>query len=296
MIFCFYDGGTLGVVRDGRVTEIPEDVVPRASTPQQRLEALIEGYDAAKPALEELSATAASSGRLLADVVLEAPVPAPTQLLCAVKNYADDRQGVEADFFLKSALCIVPTNSVVELPPAKARVFHHEAELAAVIGVGGTDIPASEAMSHVFGYTGFLDMSARDLGSTYYMKKSPRTFGPLGPVLVTADEIGDPHDLIVTLTSNDTVRQRFSTSQMANRIDRLIEVASAFSGLVPGDVIATGTYHIGMGPIQNGDHVKLEIEGIGVLEVDVVDPLERSWDISELKLAPDAAPHREAVK
>lgn len=296
MIFCFYDKGTLGVVRDGRVAPVPTDVIPAAATAQQRLVALIKGYEAAGPALETVAAHAASQGTPLGEVALEAPVPAPTQLLCAVKNYTDDRQGVEADFFLKSILSIVPTGSTVSLPPAQARVFHHEPELAAVIGVGGTDIPAAEAMPHVFGYTGFLDLSARDLGSTYYMKKSPRGFGPMGPVLVTADEFADPHDLTVELSVNGKLRQRYSTGQMANRIDRLIEVASSVSGLVAGDVIATGTYHIGMGPIQDGDHVSMTITGIGELTADVVDPSKREWDISGLRVVTDAEPARAAAK
>lgn len=289
MKFCFSDGGVLGVVAEGRVAPVPTDIIPNASTPQQRLTLLIERYAPVKPALETVAAEAAHTGRPIADVALEAPVPSPAQLLCAVKNYADDRQGVEADFFLKSVRTIVPTGSTVELPPAAARVFHHEAELAAVIGVGGVDIPQSEAMSHVFGYTAFLDLSARDLGSTYYMKKSPRGFGPLGPVLVTADEIPDPHDLTIELRVNGTLRQRYSTSAMANRIERLVEVASSYSGLLPGDVIATGTYHLGMGPIQDGDHVSLRAEGIGDLEVDIVDAQHRSWDISQITNGIDPA-------
>jgi len=278
MIFCFYDGGTLGVVADGQVTAIPETVVPATTAPQDRLELLIASYPDKRAELAALTADPAREHLPLAAVALEAPVPSPKQLLCAVKNYADDRQGVAADFFLKSPLSIVPTGSTVTLPPVEARVFHHEPELAVVIGRAGRDIAAAEAMSHVFGYTGFLDLSARDVGTTYYFKKSPAGFGPMGPVLVTADEIPDPHDVTVELSVNGELRQRYSTGQMANRIDRLIEVASSVAGVVPGDVIATGTYHVGMGPVQDGDHVSMTIEGIGELAVDVADPLHRSWD------------------
>lgn len=277
MIFCFFDDGRLGTVADGRVTEVPTSLVPATTTAQDRLVALIERYADIKPRLAALPARSAVP---LAEVTLEAPVPSPRQLLCAVKNYADDRQGVEADFFLKSPLSIVPTGATVSLPPVEARVFHHEAELAAVIGRGGRDIPAAEAMDHVFGYTGFLDLSARDIGQTYYFKKSPAGFAPLGPFLVTADEIPDPHDLTVELIVNGRSRQRFSTGRMANRVDRLVEVASSVAGLAPGDVIGTGTFHIGMGPIQDGDRVTLSVERIGDLTVDVVDPLHRAWDES----------------
>lgn len=277
MIFCFYDGGRLGTVTHGRVTPVPAEVVPAAASAQQRLESLIASYDRQRDALAALASDPTLTHLPIAEVSLEAPVPSPRQLLCAVKNYADDRTGVAADFFLKSPLSIVATGATVTLPPIEARVFHHEPELAAVIGVGGRDIPADRAMSHVFGYTGFLDLSARDVGTTYYMKKSFGGFGPMGPVLVTADEIPDPHDLTVELSVNGEVRQRFSTGQMANRIDRLIEVASSVSGIAPGDVIATGTYHIGMGPVQDGDHVSMTVERIGELTVDVVDPSHRSW-------------------
>jgi 2-keto-4-pentenoate hydratase/2-oxohepta-3-ene-1,7-dioic acid hydratase in catechol pathway len=275
MIFCFFNGGRLGVVDDSRVTEVPESLVPATTRPQDRLVALIDGYEAVKA---QLAALPGDSSLPVAEVTLEAPVPSPQQLLCAVKNYADDRRGVEADFFLKSPLSIVASGTTVTLPPIDARVFHHEAELAAVIGLGGRNISAADAMNHVFGYTGFLDLSARDVGETYYFKKSPAEFGPMGPFLVTADEIPDPHDLTVELSVNGELRQRYSTGQMANRIDRLIEVASSVAGVAPGDVIATGTYHIGMGPVQDGDHVTLTVERIGELTVDIADPLRRKWD------------------
>ncbi|BBB00327.1 putative isomerase [Actinacidiphila reveromycinica] len=281
MILCFFNGGRLGVVGGGRVAEVPESLVPATTRPQDRLVALIDRYPEIRDRLAGLPGEASPA---VAEVALEAPVPSPQQLLCAVKNYSDDRQGVEADFFLKSPLSIVATGSTVTLPPAPARVFHHEPELAVVIGRGGRDIGAQEAMGHVFGYTGFLDLSARDVGQTYYFKKSPAGFGPMGPFLVTADEIPDPHDLVVELSVNGEVRQRYSTGQMANRIDRLIEVASSVSGVAPGDVIATGTHHIGMGPVQDGDSVTLGIERIGDLTVEIADPLRRAWDPSGKRL------------
>jgi 2-keto-4-pentenoate hydratase/2-oxohepta-3-ene-1,7-dioic acid hydratase in catechol pathway len=292
MIFCFFDGGQLGTVHAGQVTAVPASIVPDAPAPQDRLLALIGRYPGIREDLAALAADPGLAHQPTGTVTLEAPVPDPRQLLCAVKNYADDRTGPEADFFLKSPLSIVPTGSTVTLPPVEARVFQHEPELAAVIGTGGDDIPAAGAMSHVFGYTAFLDLSARDVGSSYYMKKSFHGSGPMGPVLVTADEIEDPHDLTVRLWVNGKLRQRFSTGQMANRIDRLIEVASSFSGLAAGDVIATGTHHIGMGPVQDGDQVTMSIEGIGELSVAIADPKGRYWDVSGLRVA---APLEKAV-
>ncbi|MBX6748712.1 MAG: fumarylacetoacetate hydrolase family protein [Micromonosporaceae bacterium] len=284
MKFAFFDNDEFGLVTGAEVVPIPPSLVP-GTDPQGRLLELIDSYERIRDGLTALAADG-SGRRPLAEVTLRPPVPRPTQLLCAVKNYADDRQGVEADFFLKSPLSLVGSGATIHLPPDAARVFHHEPELAVVIGTAGTDIPADRALSHVFGYTGFLDVSARDLGSTYYYKKSFRTFGPMGPVLVTADEIGDPHQLRVRLRVNGELRQDFSTGQMANRIDRLIEVASHVGGLVPGDVIATGTYHIGMGPLQDGDSVEMSIEHIGDLHARVVDPQQRRWDASGVRLEP----------
>jgi 2-keto-4-pentenoate hydratase/2-oxohepta-3-ene-1,7-dioic acid hydratase in catechol pathway len=151
--------------------------------------------------------------------------------------------------------------------------------LAVVIKKKGKKIKASEAMEYVFGYTGFIDVSSRGVGNTYFLRKSFDTFGPMGPALVTADEVPDPQDLGVRLWVNDKLRQDFRTSDMAIQIRELIEEASTVCALEPGDVISTGTHHLGLGPIQNGDKVTLEIEHIGRMTVNVTDPLKRKWEV-----------------
>ncbi|MHB8646043.1 MAG: fumarylacetoacetate hydrolase family protein, partial [Thermomicrobiales bacterium] len=99
----------------------------------------------------------------------------------------------------------------------------------------------------------------------------------IGPALVTADEIHDPHNLNVRLSVNDDLRQDYNTSDMANKIPALIAFASSILTLEPGDVVATGTNHQGLSPVQDGDHLRLEIERIGTVEFDVRDDLKREW-------------------
>jgi 2-keto-4-pentenoate hydratase/2-oxohepta-3-ene-1,7-dioic acid hydratase in catechol pathway len=205
-------------------------------------------------------------------------VPDPVQLLCAAKNYKDGHETPKADFFLKAKGTIVGPDETVELPAMEARVFHAEPELAVVIGKRAENVKAADAMSYVFGYTCFLDVSGRGLSSGFYIHKSFRTFGPMGPAIVTADEVGDPHDLQIRFWNGDQLRQDFKTSEMANYIDKLIEVASAICPLEPGDVIPTGTHHLGLLPVQDKDKLTIEIEKVGRLSVTVRDKLGRAWD------------------
>jgi 2-keto-4-pentenoate hydratase/2-oxohepta-3-ene-1,7-dioic acid hydratase in catechol pathway len=139
-------------------------------------------------------------------------------------------------------------------------------------------VKAADAMNYVFGYTCFLDVSARGVSPTFYIHKSYATFAPMGPAIVTADEIADPHNLRIRIWVGGDLRQDFSTGEMANRIEKLIEVASSVCPLQPGDVIPTGTHHIGLGPIQDGEDVTIEIEKIGRMSVKVRDSRKRSWD------------------
>jgi 2-keto-4-pentenoate hydratase/2-oxohepta-3-ene-1,7-dioic acid hydratase in catechol pathway len=135
-------------------------------------------------------------------------------------------------------------------------------------------------MSCVFGYTNFVDGSARGLppaGNTFYQTKSRDTFAPMGPYLVTADEIADPHRLQIRLWVNGELTQDFNTSDMAHRIPRCIEWVTSIHTLEPGDVLATGTNHRGLSAFQDGDRIELETEGLGRLAFQVRDDLKRTW-------------------
>ena len=135
-------------------------------------------------------------------------------------------------------------------------------------------------MDHVFGYVNFIDGSARGLKperNSFFQMKSRATFAPIGPWIVTKDEIADPQNLAVRLSNNGEVMQSFNTSDMAHPIARCIEWVSSIHPLEPGDILATGTNHRGLNPFMDGDRIELEVEGCGVLRFSVRDDLKRTW-------------------
>jgi 2-keto-4-pentenoate hydratase/2-oxohepta-3-ene-1,7-dioic acid hydratase in catechol pathway len=135
-------------------------------------------------------------------------------------------------------------------------------------------------MSYIFGYMNFIDGSARGLppsGNTFYQMKSRDTFAPIGPYIVTADEVRNPDNLKVQLWVNGQIKQDFNTSDMAHKIPRCIEWVTSIHALEPGDILATGTNHRGLSGFQNGDVIELEVEGLGRLRFDVRDDLKRTW-------------------
>jgi 2-keto-4-pentenoate hydratase/2-oxohepta-3-ene-1,7-dioic acid hydratase in catechol pathway len=198
-------------------------------------------------------------------------------------NYMEDGTRTEPapiNAFLKSPGAIIGPGDTMVLPDVPATIFEGEAELAVVIGTRASAVPAARAMDHVFGYCNFIDGSARGLlppGNTFYQMKSRDTFAPIGPYLVTADEIADPHRLAIRLSVNGTAKQSFSTSDMAHKIPRCIEWVTGIHTLEPGDVLATGTNHRGLSAFMDGDRIELEIEGLGKLQFNIRDDLKRTW-------------------
>ena len=213
-----------------------------------------------------------------------APIPHPPKIICIGLNYRD--HAAEA----KMALPGVPTvfakygNTVtghrhpIVLPKNSVKP-DYEAELAVVIGRGGRHIPASAWREHVFGYTILNDVSARDFQmqtSQWTMGKTFDTFAPMGPVIVTADEIEDPHKLAISLNLNGELMQSSNTSNLIFGVPQLIAFLSSVMTLHPGDIISTGT-PAGVGfarkpPrwLRPGDEVAIEVEGIGRLVNPVV--------------------------
>ena len=235
-----------------------------------------------RPRIE--AAVAGQDGVVLGSVRLRPPVPRPPKLICAAVNYLEfgQREPAVLDAFLKSPTAVIGSGDTCELPPAPASVFHHEPELALIIGRTASKVEQEDALSYIFGYTNFLDMSARGLqgavGNSFFLGKCWDTFAPMGPALVTADEIADPQNLQVRLWNNDEPRHDFPTSDMAHKIPELISEMSKITTLEPGDVIATGVNHQHIGAIQNGDVLRMEIEGLGPpLIINVSDPSGREW-------------------
>jgi 2-keto-4-pentenoate hydratase/2-oxohepta-3-ene-1,7-dioic acid hydratase in catechol pathway len=132
----------------------------------------------------------------------------------------------------------------------------------------------------VFGYLNFIDGSARGVvppTNVFFQMKSRATFAPIGPYLVTADEIADPQKLQVRLWVNGQLKQDYNTDDMAHKIPRCIEWLSSIHTLEPGDIVALGTNHRGLSAFQDGDRIELECEGLGRLAISVRDDLKRTW-------------------
>jgi 2-keto-4-pentenoate hydratase/2-oxohepta-3-ene-1,7-dioic acid hydratase in catechol pathway len=206
-------------------------------------------------------------------------VPRPGQLVCMAGNYHEpSRADTPFNAFLKARTSIIGTGGTVELPDAEATVFHFEPELALLIGKPASHLTPDTASDRVFGYLQFLDVSARGLPGGFFLGKSWHTFAPLGPVLVTADEVADPNALRVELAVDGEVRHSFSTADMAHPVPVLLSQITNVMALEPGDVVATGTHHEQLSPIQGGDHVRVSIQGFGPpLEVTVHDARSRAW-------------------
>jgi 2-keto-4-pentenoate hydratase/2-oxohepta-3-ene-1,7-dioic acid hydratase in catechol pathway len=219
----------------------------------------------------------------LAQVRLRAPLPRPTNIDCMAVNYMEDGTRSEPapiNAFHKSPNSIIGDGDTMVLPDVPATIFEGEAEMAVVIGKKATNVPAADAMSYIFGYTNFIDGSARGLpppGNVFYQMKSRDTFCPIGPYLVTADEIKDPHRLQIKLWVNGELKQNFNTDDMAHKIGRCIEWVTSIHTLEPGDILATGTNHRGLSGFQGGDQIEIETEGLGRLRFDVRDDLKRTW-------------------
>jgi 2-keto-4-pentenoate hydratase/2-oxohepta-3-ene-1,7-dioic acid hydratase in catechol pathway len=182
--------------------------------------------------------------------------------------------------FPKSPSAIIGNGDTMVLPDIPATIFEGEAELAVVIGKRASNVSQAEAMDYVFGYTNFIDGSARGLpppSNVFFQMKSRDTFAPIGPYIVTADEIADPQKLQVRLWNNGALMQDFNTDDMANQIPRCIEWVTSIHTLEPGDILATGTNHAGLNPFMDGDLVELEVEGLGRLHIKVKDDLKRTW-------------------
>ena len=255
----------------------------RGLHPSDVMFGLIENFDSVRGQLEALEGSGPRTP--VGGVRLRAPIPRPRKLLCCFGNYKEgqDRPAFPIDMFLKSPEAVIGPGDTVVLPETEFTICHHEAELGVVIGKTAKGVSQADAMDHVFGYTAFMDVSprggvGRNPGMTM-ITKSFDTCAPMGPCIATADGIADPHDLGVRYWVGDQPRHDYRTSDLEHTLPELIEWASAVMTLLPGDVIALGTNHQGIGPLQDGETGTIEIEGIGRFSINVSDPLKRSWPV-----------------
>jgi len=278
----FFDDFRLGVLKGEAVVDVSDVVheVPHL-TPQDLISGVIAGFGQLRGAIER--AAERSAGTPLSQVRIRPPLPHPANIACMAVNYMEDGTRSEPapiNAFLKSPSSVIGPGDTMVLPDAPATIFEGESEMAVVIGRTASNVPAAEAMSCVFGYVNFIDGSARGLppsGNTFYQMKSRDTFAPLGPYLVTADEVRDPLNLQIRQWINGKLTQNYNTSDMAHKIARCIEWVTSIHALEPGDVLALGTNHRGLHPLQDGDRVELETEGLGRLTFSIRDDLKRTW-------------------
>ena len=282
MKLVYFNDFRLGVLKGDTVVDVTSAVqkIPHTG-PGDLMNGLIARWADYRGTLERASAD--GRGVPVAQVKIRPPLPKPVNVDCMAVNYMEDgtrEKAAPINAFHKSPGCIVGHGDTLVLPDVAASIFEGEAELAVIIGKPASNVPAARAMEYVFGYTNFIDGSARDvtkLGNSFYMMKSRASFAPIGPYLVTADEVPEPQKLQVRLWVNGQLKQNFNTSDMANKIPRCIEWITSIHDLEPGDIIATGTNHRGLSAFMDGDTVDLEVQGMGKLTVKVRDDLKRTW-------------------
>src|SRR5215468_8869858 len=282
MKLLYFDDYKLGVLKGNNIVDVSAVVrdIPHTG-PGDLINGLIARFDQYRGRLEDAAASA--QGVPLSSVRVRPPLPKPTNIDAMAVNYMEDgtrSAPAPINAFHKSPSAVCGPGDTMVLPDVPATIFEGEAEFAVVIGKRAKNVKAADAMNYVFGYTNFIDGSARGLpppGNVFYQMKSRDTFAPIGPYLVTADEIRDPHKLPIKLWVNGTVKQSFNSDDMAHKIPRCIEWVSSIHTLEPGDILATGTNHRGLSSFQDGDTVELETEGLGRLRFNVRDDLKRAW-------------------
>ncbi|CAH0133552.1 MULTISPECIES: fumarylacetoacetate hydrolase family protein [Bacillaceae] len=220
----------------------------------------------------------------LSEVNILPPIAKPDKIICVGLNYFDHckETGMEPPespvIFSKYANAIAGHNDAIEIPINSTEV-DFEAELAFVIGREAKHVSEEEADDYVFGYTIMNDISARDLqfqDGQWSRGKTADTFAPFGPVIVTKDEVGDPHNLAISLELNGEIMQDSNTSNLIFTVPKIISFLSQSMTLMPGDLIATGTPPgVGMGRnpkiwLKNGDRMNVRIEKIGTLSNHVI--------------------------
>jgi 2-keto-4-pentenoate hydratase/2-oxohepta-3-ene-1,7-dioic acid hydratase in catechol pathway len=263
-------------------------------SPQELMTQIIDRFDALRPAFESLLARAKPLP--LEGVRIRPPLPRPGKLLYCIANYWEhaQREPRALNMFLKNPDCVIGDGDTIVLPPLTEAmffdgpgpyVFQHEAELGLIIRGPAKDVKAADWRRAVFGCTGVIDVSARVEGRSSWRQgswlgKSFETFGPIGPFITTLDEIGDPNQLRIRFYNNGELYHDYVTDDMEHKVPQLIEFASTIMTLNTGDIIACGTNHEGLGPLQDGEVVELEVEKVGRMRLSVSDPLKRRWQRS----------------
>jgi 2-keto-4-pentenoate hydratase/2-oxohepta-3-ene-1,7-dioic acid hydratase in catechol pathway len=263
------------------------NAVKTSYTPQLTMQGIIDDFERLRPALERLASTGEA---ITSDQVrLRAPLPRPGKILACIANYWEhaQREARALNMFMKNPDAVVGPSDTIVLPEfTEPWIFMHEAELALVLKGPAKMVKAADWKQAVFGYTAMIDVSARGEGRrtwpanplTSWLGKSFDTFAPIGPCIVTADEVPDPNDLLIRFWNNGQLRHNYNTDDMEHRVPALVEFATTIMTMNSGDLIACGTNHEGLGALQDGEVVEIEVQHVGRMQLNVKDPLKRTWE------------------
>jgi 2-keto-4-pentenoate hydratase/2-oxohepta-3-ene-1,7-dioic acid hydratase in catechol pathway len=269
-----FNQGRLGVTDGHRVVDVTALTNCESQDwPPVGMNRLIQNFEQLRPQL--MAALSSQAGVALSSVQLETPIPWPNKLLAYPVNYHDHATEMASrglaniqGFFLKANSSLSGPADPVELPMLAGREVHHECEIALIIGKEGRQIPEEAALGHLFGYACLLDMTVRG-NEERVMRKSFDSFTPVGPWIVTADEVSDPFNIDMRLRVNGELRQQANTRDLIVNIPQMISIASSAATLYPGDIIASGT-PAGVGPVVAGDVIRIEVAQVGEMNIRVV--------------------------
>jgi 2-keto-4-pentenoate hydratase/2-oxohepta-3-ene-1,7-dioic acid hydratase in catechol pathway len=282
MKICRFDDNRLGLVEDDEVLDVSKalEAIPAQRWPLERGDPLI--LNLRKVLAEAKKLAPKAKRKKLASVKLLSPVANPGKIVAAPINYNDHiaesvkdpgiahgrtniQRGIgEWGLFLKASSSLIGFGEEIRLRWPERR-NDHEVELALVIGKQGNKIPREKALEHVCAYAIGLDMTVRG-PELQCFRKSIDTYSVLGPWMVTADEVGDPNNLDLSITVNGEVRQSSNTQYLVYDVERLIEFGSSMYTLYPGDIIMTGT-PAGVSPVKPGDTLHAYVEGVGEADI-----------------------------
>ncbi len=282
MKICRFDNNRLGIVQGGEVLDVTKalEAIPEQSWPLAQGDPLILNFKRVLAAAKKLAPNA--KRKRLAKVKLLSPVSNPGKIIGAPINYNDHiaesikdpgiahgrtniQKGIgDWGLFLKANSSLIGFGEEIRLRWPERR-NDHEVELALVIGKRGSKIPREKALEYVCAYSIGLDMTVRG-PELQCFRKSIDTYSVLGPWLATADEIGDPNDLDLSIRVNGELRQNSNTKYLVYDVERLIEFASAMYTLHPGDIIMTGT-PAGVSPVKPGDLLHAYVQGVGESDI-----------------------------
>ena len=282
MKLCRFDQNRVGIVRGDHVHDVSAvlEQLPSLRWPLPLGDQLVTELERLRPEMERLADRAPP--RPLAGVKLLSPVANPGKIIGAPINYNDHIAEAMSDQTIahgrdlksigETGMFLKATSSLVGPSEGVAQRFvdrrnDHEAELAVIIGKGGTNIPRERALDHVAGYSIGLDMTVRGPELVCF-RKSIDTYSVVGPWLVTKDEVPDPGHLDLKLWVNGAIRQNSNTRYLVYDVPRLIEFTTSYYSVQPGDIIMSGTPS-GVGPVKPGDVMTVEIERVGRMEVRV---------------------------